>query len=156
MKKIEHLSSVEEYYQVKGIIGTEYEFLLKNRPRLIYNYIEEYLKNDELLVNELNERYGRGKFLGYEKNCAISVIQELRNGEHKEMAGAIESILVELFKTFDDFISSYKIEKPKAREVEKYAVYENEIIDEQLNELSEEEIEAKSMEYYENLLQWDI
>ena len=108
------------------------------------------------MVNELNERYGRGKFLGYEKNCAISVIQELRNGEHKEMAGAIESILVELFKTFDDFISSYKIEKPKAREVEKYAVYENEIIDEQLNELSEEEIEAKSMEYYENLLQWDI
>ena len=44
MRMIEHLSSVEEYYQVERILGTDEEFGLKNQPRQIYNYIKEYLK----------------------------------------------------------------------------------------------------------------
>lgn len=119
MKKIEHLSSVEEYYQVKRIIGTDEEFLLKNCPRRIYNYIQEYLKNDELLVNELKQR-DNGKFLGYEKNCAIRVVQELSHSEDKEIAESKESTSVKQFMTFDDLTRSHKIEKNNKEEVEIY------------------------------------
>ncbi|APF24916.1 hypothetical protein [Clostridium butyricum] len=102
MNSIKHLSSVAEYYQVERIIGTDDEFLLENQPRLIYNYIKEYLINDELFVNELNERENKGKFLGYEKNCAIRVVQELRNSDGKEVPEQIESTPVKQFKTFSD------------------------------------------------------
>ncbi len=90
MKVIEHLLSIEEYYEVEKIIGTDFEFRLKNRPRQIYNYIQEYLKDNELLIRELNER-DSGKLLGYEKNCAIRVAQQLINGKDKERLETIES-----------------------------------------------------------------
>lgn len=181
MRKIEHLSSVEEYYQVESIIGTDWEFLLENRPRVIYNYIQEYLENNELFVNELNERDRKRKFLGYEKNCAIRVVQELSNSGNKKIAEQKESTLVKQFMTYHDFdklIRLQEMEKPKKKDEEiydntylaqqyiehlnsedeiptlqEYEAYMIEMPEEQFIGCSDKEIEAMSMEYFESLLE---
>ncbi|EDT76338.1 hypothetical protein [Clostridium butyricum] len=154
MKVIEHLLSIEEYYEVEKIIGTDFEFRLKNRPRQIYNYIQEYLKDNELLIRELNE-LDSGKLLGYEKNCAIRVAQQLINGEDKERLETIESTSAQSFRTFSDLDSIIRRKEEALNKKTKHK-YDNKHLAQQYIECLKSKDEMPTLEQYEAYMSYRI